>query len=707
MGRSKDLKIVQNSLAALTTSIVALTLGAALGMLSGRGAFAGMISAAIFPLIACTFGGTRVKVSGPTAPMSAMMAVVVAHALSNPALSDAFVSTVLYMTALLLALAGLFRTGRFIDLVPRVVVSGFMTGIGVLVWLSQTKNVFGKVFCKNYTSPNWQTIALTAFTLAVIFLSPKILRRVPGTLTAMVAVTGVYVLFPQWFPNAPAVGALKAGSFSIFIPDLRPIALLHALPYALELAFLCYLDTLLTSLVIDIVMKEKTKRDKELGAQGLATFCVALIGGIPGAQATIRSYMIIKEGATERFAGILVGLFVLVELFVLKSVIAVMPQALFAGILLKVGYDVVDWEPLRLYVRRYWWKKRTVEERRSVPDVIEAAKRQDMFVGHLEAFLILATTAITVFVDLNIAVFFFTIVFFAFRIFHIILDMKPYELVTSDLIAIATFRGELNFERMKKLHEMLKKEEDSKVAVLDMSQVKSIDDTGAIAFKSTIGWLREHNRTPLVAALSPKVKEVLGPMGVLADVGQLNIFRTVDRAIIYADHLLEKIRVEQAGLDSYLPKELIYVDVDVSSKDELFEFIADSAFEAGYVLHRDGFYHDLVVSEERGSTGLEKGIAMPHCRSQQVLDTFVMYVRPKEPIKEYASLDGKAIKHIFVIGGTEELKIYLKVMAKIASVIHEADALERLERAKDIGTIYGAIVGRDLKVFDHKADDLS
>ena len=146
MGRSKDLKIVQNSLAALTTSIVALTLGAALGMLSGRGAFAGMISAAIFPLIACTFGGTRVKVSGPTAPMSAMMAVVVAHALSNPALSDAFVSTVLYMTALLLALAGLFRTGRFIDLVPRVVVSGFMTGIGVLVWLSQTKNIFGKTF---------------------------------------------------------------------------------------------------------------------------------------------------------------------------------------------------------------------------------------------------------------------------------------------------------------------------------------------------------------------------------------------------------------------------------------------------------------------------------------------------------------------------------------------------------------------------------
>ena len=700
MARSRDLKILQNSLAALTTSIVALTLGAALGMLSGRGAFAGMISAAIFPIIACTFGGTRVKVSGPTAPMSAMMAVIVAYALSDPSLSDAFVSTVLYETAILLMLAGLFKTGRFIELVPRVVVSGFMTGIGLLVWKSQKETIIGP----DLSSPNWQNIVLTLFTLLLIFLSPKILRRVPGTLTAMIAVTAIYWYYPNWFPYAPAVGALKGGSFSIFVPDLRPMVLLKALPYALQLAFLCYLDTLLTSLVMDIVMKEKTKRDQELGAQGLATFCVALIGGIPGAQATIRSYMIVKEGATERFAGVLVGVLVLVELFVLKSLIAIMPKALFAGILLKVGYDVIDWEPLKLYVRRYWWRKRALAERSSVPDVIEAAKSNAMFVGHLEAFLILSTTAITVLVDLNIAVFIFTIVFFAFRIFHIILDMKPYELLTSDLVATATFRGEVTFERMKYLHEMLEKSEDSKIIVLDMGQVPELDETGALAFKSTIGWLREHNRTPLVAALAPKVKEVLGPMGVLKDVGQLNIFRTVDRALIYADHLLEKIREEEAGLDNFLPKELIFLDVAVKSKDELFAAIADKAFEAGYVLHRDSFYHDLVVSEERGSTGLEKGIAMPHCRSQQVLDTFVMYLRPQQSLADYASLDGKPINHVFVIGGTEELKVYLKVMAKIASVIHEADAFEQLERAKDVGTVYTAIVGRDLKVFEREGD---
>ena len=98
---------LQNFLAALTTSIVALTLGAALGMLSLRGAFAGMLSAAVFPIIACLFGGTRVKVSGPTAPMSAMMSVIVAYHMSHPRFTDAFVSTVLYETAALLMLGGL------------------------------------------------------------------------------------------------------------------------------------------------------------------------------------------------------------------------------------------------------------------------------------------------------------------------------------------------------------------------------------------------------------------------------------------------------------------------------------------------------------------------------------------------------------------------------------------------------------------------
>ena len=120
--------------------------------------------------------------------------------------------------------------------------------------------------------------------------------------------------------------------------------LVAALPFAIQLAGLCYLDTLLTSLVVDRMAGEPTRQNKELMAQGAANGAVALVGGIPGAQATIRSVLVIKEGGNLRLAGIAIGAFVLVEMMLLRDLIAMIPQAVFAGILFKVGYDVFDFD---------------------------------------------------------------------------------------------------------------------------------------------------------------------------------------------------------------------------------------------------------------------------------------------------------------------------------------------------------------------------
>ena len=117
-----------------------------------------------------------------------------------------------------------------------------------------------------------------------------------------------------------------------------------ALPFAIQLAGLCYLDTLLTSLVVDRMTGEPTRQNKELVAQGVANGAIALVGGIPGAQATIRSVLVIKEGGNLRLAGIAIGAFVLVEMMLLRDLIAMIPQAVFAGILFKVGYDVFDFD---------------------------------------------------------------------------------------------------------------------------------------------------------------------------------------------------------------------------------------------------------------------------------------------------------------------------------------------------------------------------
>jgi SulP family sulfate permease len=145
-----------------------------------------------------------------------------------------------------------------------------------------------------------------------------------------------------------------------------------------QLAALCYLDALLTSLVVDRMSGERTRQNQELFAQGAANGAVAIVGGIPGAQATIRSVLVIKEGGTMRLAGIAIGLFVLVEMVLLRDLIAMIPQAVFAGVLLKVGYDVFDLEPVTAYLCRF----------ANCGDRPAAS----MFVAHLEMPFIAGTT---------------------------------------------------------------------------------------------------------------------------------------------------------------------------------------------------------------------------------------------------------------------------------------------------------------------------
>ena len=142
------------------------------------------------------------------------------------------------------------------------------------------------------------------------------------------------------------------------IPSNLDIAvLLLALPYALNLTLLAYLDTLLTSLVVDKKVvetfgyRDDTKQNQELLAQGAANGLVAFIGGIPGAQATIRSVLILKENATMRLAGILSGVFVLIEMLLFQDWVQYIPLSVFAGLLIKVGYDVMDWDPIVNWVK--------------------------------------------------------------------------------------------------------------------------------------------------------------------------------------------------------------------------------------------------------------------------------------------------------------------------------------------------------------------
>lgn len=413
--------ILRNLMAAVTVSFVALSLGAAFGVLSGRGAFAGMLSAALIASITSALGGTRVQCSGPTGPMTTVMAAVVgfggaSFAARFPETSpDHFLNLTLFLTAGLTLTAAVLRLGRFITFIPNVVISGFMNGIAIIIWLDQIKRLFGLGGKQPLTGDLSVNLAVVVCTTVLVVAIPILAQRwfsrvaslVSGTFFAIVVMTAVTTLLGLDVERVSLAAGLRSWADFTSLVDAQlprewslPIVA-AALPFALQLTVLGYLDTLMTSLVIDKMAGERTLPNKELAAQGIAHAAVACIGGIAGAQATIRSVLMVKEGATARWAGVLVGVFALVEMLIFQDWIKLIPQAVFAGVLLKVGYDVFDWLPLRIYATRLFGDR-----------VIRPIGADEPQVETLEIVFVLGTALVTVFFDLNIAVAVFTGLFY-------------------------------------------------------------------------------------------------------------------------------------------------------------------------------------------------------------------------------------------------------------------------------------------------------
>lgn len=422
-------QLARQLLAGLTVSFVAISLGAAFGVLSGRGALAGILSAGVIALITAALGGTRVQCSGPTAPMTAVTILLVSavtggllaeHPTVDP---DRFINLVLLLTGVFLIVAAVLRLGRFVRWVPKVVISGFMNGIAVLIWVGEIQSLFGWWGKNNYTGGIVINLTVAAMTLILIVVLPSLLGRVdrrlnsffPATLLAIVIATAI-CSFCQLQIQRVSLGASISSVQDLttmvahhFPTEWSLSLLLLALPFALQLMMLAYLDTLLTSLVVDRKyqlmhqISAATRPNKELAAQGVANASVALFGGIPGAQATIRSVLILNEGATMRFAGIMVGVFVLIEMLLFQDWIGLIPQAVFSGVLLKVGYDVFDWSPIMSYFRR------------RVRDTGVGGVAQSNSVSHWAMAFIVGTTLITVFVNLTAAVLLASVLFYLLR----------------------------------------------------------------------------------------------------------------------------------------------------------------------------------------------------------------------------------------------------------------------------------------------------
>jgi SulP family sulfate permease len=366
----------------LTAGIVALPLGLAFG--AGvfphdeqLGATAGLWGAIIVGFFAAAFGGTNTQISGPTGPMVVVFAGLLASltaslATANP---DATAVELIVMSIPLLFASvilggilqiamGVLKMGKYIKLVPYTVISGFMSGIGVIIILLQTSRLFGgkpdsgEVFdaiaAIGPSIANMNTVALMlgALTLAIVFFWPKALGKfVPGTLAALIigTVVGLFVT------GAPELGTIQAGTPEFLVPAFSTDTIFLVLMAGITLAILGAIDSLLTSLVADNVTRTRHNSDQELIGQGIANTVAGFFGALPGAGATMRTMVNVRTGGVTKLSGMIHGLVLAAIVLVLAPLAAKIPMAVLAGILVKVGFDIIDFKYIRTLLTGPKW----------------------------------------------------------------------------------------------------------------------------------------------------------------------------------------------------------------------------------------------------------------------------------------------------------------------------------------------------------------
>ena len=295
----------------VTSAVVGLPVALAFGVASGLGALAGIYGAISVGFLAAVFGGTRSQISGPTGPMAVAMAVIVTiHADS---LAKAF--TIVIMAGLIQILLGAFRIGRFVSYTPYSVISGFMSGIGIIIILIQTLPFLGKTVATGgpigairawpdaISDLNFGALTIAAVTLIVGVVWPERFRKyLPPTLVALVAGTLLGVL---WLKDTPVIGHVPTGLPVAQLPDLSLSVLVDAVQPALTIALLGSIDSLLTSLVADSMTRTRHNPDRELMGQGIGNMAAGFISALPGAGATLGTVVNIRAGGRTQLSGVI------------------------------------------------------------------------------------------------------------------------------------------------------------------------------------------------------------------------------------------------------------------------------------------------------------------------------------------------------------------------------------------------------------------
>ena len=505
-------------LGGLTAAVVALPLALAFGnaALGPGGAIYGLYGAIVTGFIAAICGGTPAQVSGPTGPMSVTVAGVVSSLAAAGVARDLGAGEILPMVMAAVVVGGLLemalgvlKLGRYITLVPYSVVSGFMSGIGFIILVLQigpflgiqtSGGVISSLSQLTLTnSVNGAAIGIGMMTLAVVFLTPARIRQwVPSPLLALLIVTPISILFFDQDAMA-RIGSIPEGGLQFRFPEWR-YHIVEILKAGGVLALLGAIDSLLTSLVADNITQTEHDSNQELIGQGIANTASGLLGGLPGAGATMRTVINIKSGGKTPLSGMTHSAVLLLVLIGAGGLAEQIPTALLAGILIKVGLDIIDWGFL------FKAHRLSAKTAALMYSVLLMTVFWDLIWGVLVGMFVANLLTVDSITQVQLE-----------GIKKDNADGERLRHQSIDQVMILKLRGPLSFGAAKGISSRMGLIKNYKALILDLADVPRVGVTASLAIERIVHEAESHTQQCLIVSGTTKVVERLRRVGVTGD----------------------------------------------------------------------------------------------------------------------------------------------------------------------------------------------
>lgn len=508
-------------LGGITAGIIALPLAIAFGVSSGLGATAGIYGSIIVGMLASLFGGTPTQITGPTGPLTVVIASVIALHSNNPNL----IFAAIFLSGLFQIILGIFKVGKLVNFIPYPVISGFMSGIGAIILLLQINPFLGIEFSgtpveglinaiKSLGSADLHSIILGVITLLIVFFTPKkIAKFLPPPLIALILGTVIAIVYNF---DVKTIGEIPRNFPAFVLPTFKLSEIEIIIPIALTLAVVGSIDTLLTSLVADSLTKTKHKSDKELIGQGIGNIVASVFGGLVSCGAMMRTAVNIKSGGRTKLSGIIHAIFLIMVIIFLAPAAAKIPLAVLAGILIKVGFGIIDYKFIRL---------------------LKVAPRNDLLV-------MLLVFLITIFDDLILAVgvgVILSSILFAANIARQtdiklvgLSDLKDENYIDEDLKShtmIMHIDGTLFFGSASLIASRIDDVLDNKTVIVDCSNIKSMDISAVFALEDLVLTLKSKNVRVIIIFNNRTVAASTLKLGLRKLIGQKDITFSTDEAL--------------------------------------------------------------------------------------------------------------------------------------------------------------------------------